>query len=487
MTRNVLVTMCLVVVAACSTTGNESAIVAWEPPVADYVPPVQQEPALPKVTVPVSAPWLADAIETTYRDLPADQALQLLVPSGAVRLHVTRAGPPVGNPLVNAVRTATTRQQHIDSVCSQADWAWRIDRGVLVVTDVITKTFQLNVPPGTVTYQLEPGRLDTDNAAAEPDAAQEFVSNAHEQLLEAMETVLAGGEVERPVPTRLAVVGASGQVVVTGAPSQVAEVEALVVDYNERMNRRVSLEFVLFEVDVTDTETRSLDISALFASARLATLSGAVEISPLGASTTDDATAGELSLRFDGGGDDVADLVFQWLQEQGNTSVSVRKKVVAVHNQIATLRDVETIRYVGKVAIERDVSGSSEVRSPTIDIEALVTGEAWAVLPTIDADRVVLRLAMDRGDLLGFTTYSYSGGAIAGALPQSAMTSVGLPISLADGETRLITNLSSTTTSQTAASTPLLSWLPWLGSLSSGKDEQERRLESVIAMTAHIL
>ena len=37
---------------------------------------------------------------------------------------------------------------------------------------------------------------------------------------------------------------------------------------------------------------------------------------------------------------------------------------------------------------------------------------------------------------------------------------VGLPISLADGETRLITNLSSTTINEQKSESPLLSWLP---------------------------
>ena len=431
-------------------------------------------PTAKHVSIPDSAQWLTEHLEVKYGPIPASLALKQLVPGGVLRFaFALEEDPSVSQPL-----GAITRMDHINAVCMQANWAWQVHQGVVTVTDMETRSFTIQAPPGQSVNQL----------GTSPDTTSQsqlnYFSDAYTELYEAVKGVLALNEAGAAdgggSRGRLSLLGASGQLLARAPPATMRVIAQLVGEYNQRINRRVALEFVLYEVDVTETDTRHLDLSAI----RDAAISSGIFFQ--GSNFNSGSNAGELSLRFKTGSSRLggSELILNWLKTQGETSIRLRKKVVALHNQVTLLRDVETTRYVVKVAVERQVSGPNETSSPSVEVNELQTGESWAVLPAIDAERVHLRLALNRAALLGFDEYSFDAGNISGRLPQSTEKSVGLPITLADGETRLITNLSSTITQSSRARSPLLAWLPWLG---QSKDDQERRVESVITMTAHIL
>ena len=436
-----------------------------------WPPALLAAPAAKRVSIPDSAKWLTEHLEVKYGPIPASLALKQLVPGGVLRFaFALDPDPSVSQPL-----DAITRMDHINAVCMQANWTWEVHQGVVTVTDMETRSFTIQAPPGQSINQL----------GTSPDTTSQsqlnYFSDTYTELYEAVKSVLALNESGGGDPQgRISLLGASGQLLATAPPATMRVIAELVAEYNQRINRRVALEFVLYEVDVTETETRHLDLTAI----REAAISSGIFFQ--GSNFNKGSNAGELSLRFQPGSGRLggSELVLNWLRTQGETSMRLRKKVVALHNQVTLLRDVETIRYVGKVAVERQVSGPNATASPNVEVSELPIGETWAVLPAIDADRVYLRLALNRAALLGFDDYSFAEGSISGRLPQSTEKSVGLPISLADGETRLITNLSSTITQSSRARSPLLAWLPWLG---QSKNDLDRRVESVITMTAHIL
>ncbi len=465
--------LCALILLSSGCASMETAQMPAEPPPSETAP--QPAPVLvaKRVRIPDSAKWLTEHLEVKYGPIQASLALRQLVPGGVLRFDFKL---PDKEPLVSQPLEAITRMEHINAVCMQANWAWHVHQGVVTVTDMETRTFTIQAPPGQSINQLG------NSLEAGSQTQLNYFSNAYTELYEAVKTVLAlddqlgAGEAQG----RISLLGASGQLLATAPPETMRVIARLVDAYNERINRRVAIEFVLYEVDVTETATRNLDISAI----REAAISTGIFFS--GSNFNSGNNAGELSLRFREGSSRLggSEIILNWLRTQGETSMRLRKKVVALHNQVTLLRDVETIRYVGRVAVERQVSGPSETASPSVEVEELHTGESWAVLPTIDEDRVYLRLALNRAALLGFDDYAFAAGNISGRLPQSTEKSVGLPISLYDGETRLITNLSSTITQSSTARSPLLAWLPWLG---KSKDDLDRRIESVITMTAHIL
>jgi hypothetical protein len=458
-------------------------------PVSPIAPPVptefgaagstvmaKRQPDAQRIRVPMDAVWLLDPIAVSYVGLPAKTVLSQILPTGRVRFDGLDAGPMIARP-----QHARSRLEHLNAICAQANWAWHTANGVIVISSVATRSFEINIAPGQSTGRVGFGGLG--NGGSEDEIHNtEFVADAYASLLTAVKTLTGAAEGSGLVPetglqVEASVAPEAGLLWVKAPPDMMSRIESLVEDFNKRVNRRVSIEYVLYEVDVTESENRGLDVKAL----REAAFSGGFDF--LG-SSFNAGTTGELSLRFDGDNSvDRASVILGWLRGLGNAEMSVRKKVVAQHNQITSLRDVETLRYIESVTIDRQVSGIFLDKQTTVETAQLNTGESWVVLPNIGRDRVYLRLAMTQAALIGIDAYEYDDGNISGRLPQSAETDLGFPISLFDGETRIITNLSSTRAQTNENGMPLLSWLPFVKS----RNHSERRIESAVAITARIL
>lgn len=439
----------------------------------------KRQPDAQRVRVPEDVAWLLDPISVSYAGLPAATVLQQILPPGRVRIDKSDPGP-----LIARARDAQTRLEHLNAICAQANWAWHTVDGVVVISRFATRSFEINIAPGQSTGRVGVGGLG-NTGSAEKINNTEFISDAYASLLAAVKEltgadeddearVLEGDEEPR---TEVSLAPEAGLLVVTARPDVMARVAPLVADFNQRLNRRVSIEYVLYEVDVTETENRGLDVQAL----RNAALRGGFKFS---GPTFDTGATGELSLRFDGDDRlDRASVILGWLRGLGNAEMSVRKKVIAQHNQVTSLRDVDTIRYVESVTVDRQITAGALDKLTTVRTEQLNTGENWVVLPNIGKERVYLRLALTRSELTGVEEYNYDGGNVSGRLPQSTEKDLGFPISLSDGETRIITNLSSTRARTNENGMPLVSWLPFMKS----RKHSERRIESVVAITARII
>lgn len=436
-------------------------------------------PDAQRVRVPQAVSWLLDPISVSYVGLASSVVVEQILPPGRVRLDGLGPGPVVARP-----RDARSRLEHLNAICAQANWAWHTANGVIIISPVATRSFEINIAPGQSTGRVGVGGLG-DGGKADGINNTEFISDAYASLLGAVKA-LTGADDDSETSelasdgdsrAEVSLAPEAGLLLVTAPPDVMGRVESMVDDFNQRLNRRVSIEYVLYEVDVTETENRGLDVQAL----RDAAMSGGFNF--LGPSFNTGAT-GELSLQFDDDNSfDRASVILGWLRGLGNAEMSVRKKVIAQHNQVTSLRDVDTLRYVESVTVDRQVTAGTVEKLTTVKTNELNTGESWVVLPNIGNERVYLRLALTRAELTGVDEYDYNGGYISGRLPQSAEKDLGFPISLIDGETRIITNLSSTRARTNENGTPLLSWLPFMKS----RKHSERRIESVVAITARII
>lgn len=457
-----------------SCASQELAFSPSAVPVPPPEPPRRERPAK-LVRIPSAALWLGETVMAQYRGLPARSALERLVPNGLLAFRLPQGeGGPNGPPVDYALPGKATRQQHIAAVCTAADWAWHIEEGVLVVTATETRTFQLEASPGQRVGRVSTAELD-DTPTGAAGVERVVADSAHEQALAALRGAAAG------TGASVDLVGSSGQIVVSARPSVMRRLAGIIEQLNRVGTRRVALEFVLYEVDVSDSETRALDVTAL----RDAAIGLSLSVSSPGGSALRDIM-GDLSILWTDTDDRAfgTEVVFRWLKQQGETKVRIQKNVVAVHNQVTELQDVQISRYISEVTIQQQASGATSVVSPSVRTDSVKTGETWAVLPTIVGDRVSLRLASSRSELVALEEYSFSDDAVAGALPVTAVSSVSTPISLDDGETRVITNLSSSRERVEKTASPLLAWLPWLGE-ARGRDASS--VETVITITADIL
>ena len=473
---------------------------AVPPPVPPPIPPIER-PATPqsssppaaRVRVPAAAPWLADRVSVQFRNLAAPKALALVVPDGLLAFQFDAAEIPV-----TALPGAVTRMAQIEAICAAADWHWEISGGVVLVSDVETRVWDLAALPGLLTGEVNNQKLQTGGGRSAVDLS--IGVNSHETMVETLRSLLAseretrvttifadetdsGREYtttldQRSPETNVTLLTDTGQIAATASPSLLNRMEAVIKAHREAASRRVALEFVLFEVNVSGREDRKLDLNAL----RNAGTSLGLDVKLPATAPT--GSTGDLTITLDNDSRSKgSELVFHWLETQGDTTVEVRKNVVALHNQPTVLGDVETRRYISEVTIQQQVAGPTGTTSPSVEIEEVNTGETWSVVAAIGDGEVLVRLASGRARLLELLPFSVGDG-IEGSLPRTALSSFEAPIYLRDGETRVITDLSSQIVSSSVNRSPLIDWLaPW----GRGVNKQDTRIETVITMTATIL
>ena len=436
---------------------------------------------LPKVVVPISAPWLLETFAAGYSGVDAIVALKQIVPDGLVNF----SGAGLSGVEVKSSRNSINRKDHIDSICAQANLFCEVRGSILEVSEYRTKTFDVLVPAGQHSARVATGSLSSSGGGAASTGGLTNVllvqGNSLNDVSLAISAVLgispdsAGGE--QKAGDSVSVINGSGQIVVKTTKDKMSRVEKVIEQFNESTGRRVQIEFVMYAIDVSDTEQRNLDVTLI----RDAAINGGFAFSGVQATGSGN---GQISLNFgEGNRIDGSNVILGWLQRLGNTEMTARKKVIAQNQQVVTLRDVETTRYVSQVSIQRQSSGNTDTNSPTVQISELNVGESWSVVPSVGVDRVYLKFAVSRAALVGFDDYSFDNGSIAGRLPQSAEDEIAIPITLLDGETRLITNLSDSRESITTSQPSFFKFLPWL----SNKTASKRKIESVVAVTANIL
>ena len=443
------------------------------------------------------APWLSERISVQFRDLSAPKALNLVVPNGIISILFDAPDIPV-----TAMPGDITRKAHLNAICAAADWHWTVKDGVVIVSDVETRVWDLVSLPGA----LE-GSVNTDQlyeGSGETTVNQTVDSNAHEELLETLKSMIdqtaesstitsvnnlaqsydgtsgyTRSHERQATVSSVALLPNTGQIIAIAPPSVLDRMEKVIKAHNEAAVRRVELEFVLFEVDVTDTESRRLDLKGLIKKST----DWSINIQAPAVSITDTASAITIKPRSATSDLSGSEVVFEWLQTQGDTSVQLSKNVVAMHNQVTVLSDLDSLRYIEEVTIQQQVSGPTGTISPSVTTARLDTGETWSVVASITGSQVVVRLASSRASLVDLASFRFT-DAIQGSLPQTSSSSVSTSIFLRDGETRIISDLNSQETTQKRSRSPLFDWLL---PITRGANNSDRRIETVIAMTARVL
>ena len=457
-------------------------------PLEARLPPVDEQEPEPA--------WLSDDTPLQFNNLPAARALSLVVPNKLLSIQFNAPSIPV------SALPGSTRKEHLNAICAAADWHWTLKKGIVIISDVETRVWDILSLPGAVDGSVNTTQLYDDSGDASVN--QTVSSNPHEELLTTLESMLEQSaevsgftsinelaqsyDIDEVVTTShereeayasVALIPNTGQIIATARPSQLDRMERVVNAHNAAATRRVELEFVLFEVDVTDTENRRLDLKGLIQKS----MDWDLDIRSPASSVT--GSSGSLTVKpLEGSSMSGSQAIFEWLQSQGDTTVQISKNVVALHNQVTVLSDLDTLRYIEEVSIQQQATGPTATISPTVTTARLDTGETWSVVASITDEQVIVRLASSRADLVELASYQFT-EAIQGSLPQTTSSSVSTSIFLRDGETRIISDLNSQESTDRETRSPIIDvLLPFIG---RGVSTNERRVETVMAMTARIL
>jgi len=430
-----------------------------------------------EVMIPRHAPWLGQRIDAQYQD-NAQEAIRTVLQGRPVVFEMKTDK----NPVVTSPIDATTVKEHMDAIIVQADWVYTVDSGVVIVSDTVTQQFALQAIPGIgvgrVAFNTLGGGQNTGvtnslDIASAPYRDLEIAlrSVVGDYMPDSSEGTAAAAEMYSIVP-------AANSLTVNGPPSLMRRVTRIVDDFNESITRKVHLIITVYDVSFTDSTQRSIDFDLL----RQAAIATGVGFQ--GGSLVQ-TTPGALSLGldfFEGNSMDASTVVFNLLRQQGNTTVKLHEAFEATNNIVFSIEDQRATPYISQVSLERQDGGSISSLTPTINTETISTGLGFHVVATIANDSVNVRLSLSQSDLVRMEPYHFGSGdtGISGSLPVTDNQHRVIPMTLKDGETRLIANLTQSQFRNDEAG----SGLGYLGR-SNAVDNTEK--QTVIAVTAKIL
>ena len=228
----------------------------------ETVPAVQQikQPEHEEVLIPRNAPWLGNRVDAQYQD-SAREAIKTVLQGRPVFFELTNDQL---NPVVTAPVDATTVIEHLDAITVQADWSYSIDNGVVVVTDTITRQFNLQAIPGIGMGRVSLGSTTGNGVQNSLDLS----SAPYRDLDQALRSLTASYVARRGTGSMgsenmFSLVTATNTLTVNGPPSLMRRVARLVEDFNDSVSRKVHLTITVYDVSFSNSSQRSIDFDLL--------------------------------------------------------------------------------------------------------------------------------------------------------------------------------------------------------------------------------
>lgn len=439
-----------------------------------------------RISIPKSAPWLAVAFDAQYKGLPASLALQKIAETYPVQIVFKVKN----DPKVQTPGGALTVKDHLDGICSQANWTYTVANGIVLVSDIETRTFYLSSQPGSTAVSINLRNLGFDTAAggARNNLTVDLdpYTNELKKMLQAVlgiQDQQAGtsnqenAEAAKPLVdprTRIAVLPSANAVIVTARPHLMRQAEAVVADYIASTSRTVLVELAFFEIDTSKQGKSGLDLNIL----RIGAQALGIRLQDPGGGTN--ATS-SLSLNFNNKDFAGSSVVFQWLNSYGETFKTFEDSVEVRNNSVASLDATRTMQYVSAITREQQLTGSITSQALNVEIDELRTGWSIHFQPTVTGNVITLRMGLSRSDLVREIPYSFDQGRVAGTNFVTDDYNRVMAVTLLDGETKLLTSLNNQESRSNKSRTP---FLPWIG---DSRSSLNRYRETVMLITATIL
>ena len=458
---------------------------AQRPPVSPKTTAISQEidelrkqqeqtsaPEMERIEIPRISVWLDQRITARFNNLDARSAIDLVVQKRPVRYNI---GDTDLQQTVKWSPTALTIRDHLDSITAQADWIYRVEKGVVQVYDIETRHFALAAQPGTTQADMKMRNLSKSDSGGSDNTVSVALDPYTTELIGLIQSVLgmeAASDQTDP-RTAVSILPAANQLVVTAKPSAMRRVEDVMRRYNLSTSAIVRVHISIMEVDVSDSEKHSLLLDIVRQSDNF----------EIGLDIIGDisGSAGALSgiinnpnSRYRG-----SRLIYNWLKKFGDTSIAYDDTIEILNNHVASIDATRTESYVSKITFTVSGSGDSQTKTPEVEFSELRTGLAIHLQPTVRDNQITLRMALSRSTLIDRIPFNYSG--IEGENFVTDDFNRVLSVSLKDGEPKLLMSFSEAVVSDQKEK------IPFLGILGNSSDRQDRSRETIMMITANVV
>lgn len=368
-----------------------------------------------------------------------------------------------------------TLEKALDNIASQSDWTWRIDNGVIIVSDKLFKTISIASIPGKASSRFSSelkssansnsgvsgGSSNSNNSSGGQQDSDEYVveTDFYEDINQSI-TSLA-----RQLNITANISKSTNLITLYGKPSSVRVVEQLIQSYNQHHNRAVLLDIQILSIVKNKDRAFGADITTfenIFNNASLEQVGLANGVLTL--STTQGSNA-----------------VVTALIENGATKVLNKPSVIIPNNQVLTINeDNNVVNFLQSVSRASFNSGATSNESENIEVGRIEGGTTLRVIPTIANDKVSLRLNYQQISNITFDTFATTNVSL--NLPRFSNSSFDIPVvSINDGETIVLAGLSEQSDTHNQITNPVA---PIFG---DDRTINKSHRESVIVITARIV
>lgn len=280
----------------------------------------------------------------------------------------------------------------------------------------------------------------------------------------------------------LAVNKTAGIIVVSDRPSALKRIDRYLANLNGIVHRQVEIEARLYDVTLRDQFQFGIDWVRLAESFGGAfTMGGNMIYTAPANGVVPNPTAGIIG-NFSNAKTDVT---IKALQEQGDVQVISQPKLRVLNNQTAMIKvGTDTPFFTQSVFIVPNGT-SGGATAVTADTYQLITiGTILSITPQIASNNIITLDVSPVITSLANTRVSRSGSTTAPEIDIKQASSI---IRLRDGETVILGGLIQNSTVQNTRKVPLISDIPWLGQLFTGRLNSKEKRELVIFLTPRIV
>jgi hypothetical protein len=438
-----------------------------------------QKPKLVKVSK--AAPWLNHPLEASYAgNIDAKTVLLSILSKQPVKFEIEGNGPPV-----KADPKAKTFKQHLDTICEQANWAYRISDGVVTFSDWQVINYPIHFILGQKNINLTPANMvgnNSDGSSSQTSSQTNSLSiskNSLNELKEIMGKLIVKSKADKSLSKNpsYSIIKSTNSILVSAPPNIQKQIKNALTTINAVAGRTIHLEFDIYSVELFETYEKALDINVL--------KNTGVKISSI--------------VKPDLIGEGQKPYMFSLISEKSKYNSVVMLKALSESGK-ASLVNKGTLHLKNNQA--GDISATSLISmveiSPTEDFQSThpeYRESTIRVLPSIIGEKINLHMIISNSDNKPFlkslkrervTQSSSTNSNLPEFQIQAEVATIKLgeqfviPTKVQNGETLIIGGLTRKFITDNQQKNQML---PFFG---DGKNKRQRRSETIVVLTAYL-
>lgn len=371
----------------------------------------------------------------------------------------------------------------LDLVASKAGLFWKFENGEIVMRRFETRSFILDMAPGTVSYDSEiKSDLSTNGSSDSGSSTSDSVHTVKSEIKgqSAFDALKAGLQTMLSAGGQISLAESTGSLTVTDTPQVMEKVTRYIKTQNSIANRQIAIRADVYEINSDENGDFDPQLSALYSfnGFKLGVADDTFTFSP-----NRDSTA--MNHKFS----DTSSAAFKMLRTNKNVSQVSSSTIYAQNGEPTPFQQLDEIGYLAEVQIETASSESGSSGSDASNNLATLKpgktsqGYSMTIIPRVTSDgRVMMKFAVDSSRLNSIDSYGLDGGAQI-QVPNRSTNKNNQLVTVKSGEPLMIAGIERTANNATITSP--MGRKTWLlgGSQQGGK----KKIMTMIVLTPYIM